>query len=95
MTYNRDLRASLLRDDAFHHKVCVILLPGTVLTQSQNQKDVTGFGEHRVIIDILRDALFEDGKSDGVKYKRYFDPIPVNLLALVFTMVGPLATPAV
>ena len=53
-----------------------------------------GFGEHRVVIDILRDALFEDSKSYGVKYNRYFDPISINLLALVFTMVGPLAATA-
>lgn len=64
---------------------------GSILTQSQNREEVTGFGEHHVIIDILRDALFEDTKSYGVKYSRYFDPISVNLLALVFTMVRPLA----
>jgi len=44
-----------------------------------------------IVIDILRDAVFEDSKSYGVKYSRYFNPISVNLLALVFTMVGPLA----
>ena len=61
-----------------------------LLTLSQNQEEVTGFGEHRVIIDILQDALFEDGKSYSVKYSCYFNPVSVNLLALVFTMVGPL-----
>ena len=62
----------------------------TLLTQSQNREEVTGFGEHRVVIDILQDALFEDTKSYGVKYSRYFNPVSVNLLALVFAMVGPL-----
>jgi hypothetical protein len=57
----------------------------------QNWEAVTGFGEHPVVIDILRDAVFEDSKSYGVKYSRYFNPISVNLLVLVFTMVGPLA----
>ena len=47
-----------------------------------------GFGEHHVIIDTLQDTLFEDSKSYGVKYSHYFNPISVNLLALVFTMVG-------
>jgi Domain of unknown function (DUF6532) len=66
----------------------------TSLTQSQNQDDVTGFGEHRVIIDILQDALFDDSKSYGVKYSHHFNPISINLLALVFTMVGCLAAAA-
>src|SRR6267154_2890880 len=66
-------------------------LSRTVLTQSQNQKDVTGFGENHIIIDILRDALFDDTKSYGVKYSWYFNPISTNLLALVFTMVCSLA----
>ncbi|KAH9994603.1 hypothetical protein BJV77DRAFT_961322 [Russula vinacea] len=70
--YNQELRHTLLRDDAFHHK---------------NQEDVTGFGEHRIIVTILQDALFEDNKSYGVKYKQYFNPISINLLALVFTMI--------
>ncbi|KAH9983682.1 hypothetical protein BJV77DRAFT_966646 [Russula vinacea] len=70
--YNQELRHTLLRNDAFHHK---------------NQEDVTGFGEHRIIVTILQDALFEDNKSYGVKYKQYFNPISINLLALVFTMI--------
>jgi len=64
-------------------------LSTTVLTQPQNQEDVTGFGEHRIIIAILQDALFEDTKSYGVKYRHHFNPVSVNLLALVFTMVSP------
>jgi hypothetical protein len=72
----------------------ITLLSRTVLMRSQNQEDVTGFGEHRIVIDILRDALFEDSKSYGVKHSRYFNTISVNLLALVFTMVGPLAVAA-
>jgi hypothetical protein len=72
----------------------ITLLSRTVLMRSQNQEDVTGFGEHRIVIDILRDALFEDSKSYGVKHSCYFNTISVNLLALVFTMVGPLAVAA-
>ena len=60
----------------------------TVLTHSQNQEKVVGFGEHSIIIDILQDTLFNDTKSYGVKYRQYFNPISANLLALVFTMVG-------
>jgi hypothetical protein len=78
----------------FITKYEITLLSRTVLMRSQNQEDVTGFGEHRIVIEILRDALFEDSKSYGVKHSRYFNPISVNLLALVFTMVGPLAVAA-
>lgn len=75
----------------FITRYAITLLLRTVLTQSQNQEEVTGFGEHRIVIDILKDALFEDTKSYGVKYSRYFDPLSINLLALVFTMVRPQA----
>lgn len=85
--FNQDLRGTLLRDNAFHHKVCFTSSLMTMLTLPQNQEDVTGFGEHRVVIAILQDALFDDNKSYGVKYNSYFDPISINLLALVFTMV--------
>jgi len=63
--------------------------------QFQNYKEITGFGEHPIIINILRDVLFEDARSYGVKYSQYFDPISVNLLALVFMMVGCLAAVAI
>jgi len=71
----------------FITRYVITLLLRAVLTQSQNQEEVTGFGEHRIIVDILRDALFDDSKSYGVKYSRYFNPISINLIALVFTMV--------
>ena len=58
-----------------------------ILTQSQNQETVTGFAEHQVIIAILQNALFEDNKCYSVKYSHYFNPISINMLALVFTMV--------
>jgi Domain of unknown function (DUF6532) len=73
----------------FITRYVIILLLWTVLNHSQNWEEVTGFGEHRVITDILRDTLFKDSKSYGVKYNCYFNPISVNLLALVFTMVHP------
>src|SRR5713226_6774606 len=93
--YNQELWVSLLRDDAFHHKVCTCLVIRSVLMQFQNYEEITGFGEHPIIINILRDALFKDARSYGVKYSRYFDPISVNLLALVFMMVGHLAAVAI
>jgi len=40
-------------------------------------------------------ALFDDAKSYGVRFSNYFNPIFTNLLALVFTMVCPLAAPTI
>jgi hypothetical protein len=86
--YNQDLQQSLLQDNAFHHKVCITFsFLSTTLTRYQNQEDVTGFSEHHIVMATIQDALFEDSKSFGVKFSRYFNPISINLLALVFTMV--------
>jgi len=75
--------------------MCTCLVIRSVLTQFQNYEEVTGFGEHPIIINILQDMLFEDARSYGVRYSRYFDPISVNLLVLIFTMVGHLAAIAI
>ncbi|KAM6488881.1 hypothetical protein JOM56_015658 [Amanita muscaria] len=70
--YNLNLRVVLLTDDAFHHK---------------DPEAGTGFAESPVIADILETALFEDSSDYGVRFAKYFNPIPANLLALVFTII--------
>ena len=93
--YNQELWVSLLCDNAFHHKVCTCLVIRSVLMQFQNYEEVTGFGKHPIIINILQDMLFEDARSYSVRYSQYLDPLSVNLLVLVFTMVGCLAAIAI
>src|SRR5260370_34078313 len=75
----------------FITKCAITSLLRAILMKFRNQEELTGFGEHRVVIDILQDALFDDAKSYGVRFSIYFKPITTNLLALVFTMVRPLA----
>ncbi|KAM6502661.1 hypothetical protein JOM56_002638 [Amanita muscaria] len=70
--YNIELRATLLTDDAFHHK---------------DPEAGTGFAENSIVADILETALFEDSSDYGVRFAKYFNPIPINLLALVFTII--------
>ncbi|KAM6494015.1 hypothetical protein JOM56_010376 [Amanita muscaria] len=65
----------LLKDaahDAFHHK---------------DPEAGTGFAENSIVADILETALFEDSSDYGVRFAKYFNPIPINLLALVFTII--------
>ena len=50
----------------------------------QDRDAGVGFAE---IADINKTALFEDGSGYGVKFSSYFKPIPLNLLALVITIV--------
>ncbi|KAJ7579725.1 hypothetical protein C8J56DRAFT_896999 [Mycena floridula] len=67
---NKDLRHSLLKDDAFHHKDIPTL---------------TGFAQSKIIVDILESTIFKDATGLGVKYRQYFSPISPNTLALVIT----------
>lgn len=90
-TYNKELRATLLSDDAFHYKVS---LRGQLTCRScltfpifQDFEAGVGYAESPIIADIIETALFEDVSGYGVKFSNYFKPIPLNLLALVITIV--------
>ncbi len=75
----------------FITKCAITSLLRAILMKFQNWEKLTGFGKHHVVIDILQDVPFDDTKSYGVRFSNYFNPISTNLLALVFTMVCPLA----
>jgi uncharacterized protein DUF6532 len=75
----------------FITKCAITSLLRAILTKFQNREELMGFGKHCVILDILQDALFDDAKSYGIKFSNYFNPISINLLALIFMMVHPLA----
>ena len=53
----------------------------------QDREAGIGFAESPIIADIIETALFEDSSGYGVKFSTYFKPIPLNLLALVITIV--------
>ncbi|KAJ7574247.1 hypothetical protein C8J56DRAFT_1126191 [Mycena floridula] len=66
--FNKELRHSLLKADAFHHK---------------DIEALTGFAQSKIIADILETAFFEDATGLRVQFRQYFRPISENTLALV------------
>ncbi|GLB45850.1 hypothetical protein LshimejAT787_3300010, partial [Lyophyllum shimeji] len=50
-------------------------------------KTQSGYCENPVIVSILCATWFKDLKSPGVVFKHYFDPITVDTLTLIFTLV--------
>ncbi|KAG6858975.1 hypothetical protein C0991_001566, partial [Blastosporella zonata] len=47
-----------------------------------------GYCENPVISSILTAIWFKDAKSAGVIYEKHFDPISINLLTFIFTLVS-------
>ncbi|KAM6493522.1 hypothetical protein JOM56_011656 [Amanita muscaria] len=97
--YNIELQATLLTDDVLR---VVTLSPRlSRARQAQNRYDKmnvidhkdqdpevgTGFTESSIVADILETALFEDSSDYGIRFAKYFNPIPINLLALAFTVI--------
>ncbi|KAI4518988.1 hypothetical protein K525DRAFT_207171 [Schizophyllum commune Loenen D] len=55
----------------------------------QNDKTLVGYCRSKLVPIILQEALFgSDSTSFGVVYRRYFDPIPLPTLALVYSMIN-------
>lgn len=48
---------------------------------------MSGFGCHSAIADAVHTALFDRNNSLGPMYAEYFDPIPLSVIALIFTAV--------
>ncbi|KAJ7623730.1 hypothetical protein FB45DRAFT_926588 [Roridomyces roridus] len=72
MDKNVVLRGKLLKHSAFHYKD-----PGTLSI----------YAGHKIILASLRAAFFKKKGSRGVLYSKYFSPISLVTLALVFTVV--------
>jgi hypothetical protein len=54
-------------------------------------KDVetlVGFAQNKIISHIIQEAWFKKITSDGVVYSKYFDPISLETMALVFAVVS-------
>ncbi|KAL1674743.1 hypothetical protein EV122DRAFT_220036 [Schizophyllum commune] len=55
----------------------------------QNEKTLVGYCRSRLVPIILQEVLFgSESTSFGVVYRRYFDPIPLPTLALVYSMIN-------
>ncbi|KAF8157856.1 hypothetical protein B0H34DRAFT_432557 [Crassisporium funariophilum] len=65
--------SSLLIGRSFHYK---------------DPKAQTGYCENPVISNILAATWFKDLTSAGIIFKKYFDPISIDTLALVLTLIN-------
>jgi hypothetical protein len=55
----------------------------------QNRVKCIGYGENCILVSILALVLFDEGhRSIGIVYETMFNPIPLPLLALIWTQVG-------
>ena len=54
----------------------------------QDFKARTGFAQGRIISESLQAVWFENKTSLGVTFENYFNPIPFEMLAFIFTVVG-------
>ncbi|KAF8057385.1 hypothetical protein FPV67DRAFT_1723987 [Lyophyllum atratum] len=70
---NANLATSLLTGHAFHYKV---------------PKTQTGYGGNEIIGNLIIRLWFKNKASAGIVFKRYFDPISIETLALIFTLIN-------
>ena len=48
---------------------------------------MSGFAQNKIISEILYLSWFEDKRAHGPVLSEYFNPIPLETIALIFTMV--------
>jgi hypothetical protein len=53
----------------------------------QNMDDMAGYAEAKIISAVIEAVWFEDLKSHGVIFNTLFNPIPLEMFALVMTIV--------
>ena len=59
------------------------------LSYLQDPKELTSFGQHKILSEIIQSTIFGNkGKSQGVRFRKYFEPIPLTTLALVICAVS-------
>lgn len=46
-----------------------------------------GLFEHPIFQEILNSMWFQDTRNEGIKFEKYFTPIPLQTLAFIFTVV--------
>ncbi|KAF8803408.1 hypothetical protein BYT27DRAFT_7260150 [Phlegmacium glaucopus] len=71
-TRNRTLCGTLLENGAFHYK---------------DTSALAGFGQNKIISEIIYLAWFEDKTSQGPLLPHYFNPIPIKTLAFILTVI--------
>ena len=90
---NRKLYDTLIFDSTFTYKVCsngVSVFPALHSVSFQNTKDCEGYAQNKIFGILIQDTWFSSGsKSRGIVFEKYFNPISLETLALLFTMVCP------
>ncbi|KAG5634823.1 hypothetical protein H0H81_000605 [Sphagnurus paluster] len=69
---NKKITADMGAGFAFHYK---------------DPKTKTGYAGNVIFSNILSRTWFKDASSPGIIYKQYFDPISLETLALMFSLV--------
>ena len=90
ITNNITLSATLLKGAAFHYKVDSLFLSWhtAYIGILQDPFTLTGYAQHKIISEILHLCWFDDTNSQGIIFSRFYNPISLNILALIFAMVS-------
>lgn len=67
------------------HMKCLSSLISVIPQDVENLK---GFAQNKIIYHAILSTWFQKVKSDGIIYNKYFNPILLETLALLFTMVS-------
>lgn len=54
----------------------------------QDVENLKGFAQNKIIYHAILSTWFQKAKSDGIVYNKYFNPISLETLALLFTVVS-------
>ena len=88
---NRKLYDTLIIDSTFTYKVSsnsVSVSHGLHSVSFQNTKDREGYAQNKIFSILIQDTWFSSSsKSKGIVFEKYFNPISLETLTLLFTMV--------
>ena len=83
----------LIFDFTFMYKVClnnVSVSHGLHLVLFQNTKDCKGYAQKKIFSILIQNVWFSSSsRSKGIVFEKYFNPILLETLTLLFTMVCP------
>jgi Domain of unknown function (DUF6532) len=90
ITKNITLSAALLKGGAFHYKVDTLFVSWHTAYVGilQDPEMMSGYAQHKIISEILHLCWFNEADSPGIIFSRFFNPISLNTLALIFVMVS-------
>jgi hypothetical protein len=90
---NHKLYDSLIFNSTFTYKVCsnsvsVAYRSYGLYLSFQNTKDCEGYAQNKIFGILIQAAWFRNSlKSKAIVFEKYFNPVSLETLALLFTMV--------